>query len=56
MELHPGVDSVLSRMENVVTADAIILDKCGSWYNLNRGLMEKAVPDAWIFRLDNFRV
>ena len=55
VELHPGVDSVLSRMENVVTADAIILDKCGSWYNLNRGLMEKAVPDAWIFRLDNFR-
>ena len=55
VELHPGVDSVLSRMENVVTADAIILDKCGSWYNLNRGLMEKAVPNAWIFRLDNFR-
>lgn len=55
VELHPGVDSVLSRMDNVVTADAIILDKCGSWYNLNRGLIEKAVPDAWIFCLDKFR-
>ena len=52
VELHPGVDSVLSRMENVVTADAIILDKCVSWFNLNRGLIEKSVSDAWIFRLD----
>ena len=53
VELHPGVDSVLSYMENVVTADAIILDKCGSWYNLNRGLIERFISDAWIFRLDS---
>lgn len=54
-ELHPSVDGQLSRMENVVTADAIILDKCGSWYNLNRTLIQSAVPDAWIFRLDGLR-
>ena len=35
VELHPSVDGQLSRMERIVTADAIILDKCGSWYNLN---------------------
>ena len=52
VELHPSVDGQLSRMERVVTSDAIILDKCGSWYNLNRGLIEKEIPDAWIFRLD----
>lgn len=52
VELHPSVDGLLSRMEQVVTADAIILDKCGSWYNLNRTLIGSAVPDAWIFRLD----
>lgn len=52
VELHPCVDSILSAMENVVTADAIILDKCSSWYNLNRGLIEKFIPNAWIFRLD----
>jgi len=46
------VDGQLSRMEHVVTSDAIILDKCDSWYNLNRSLIEQAVPDAWIFRLD----
>ena len=51
-ELHPSVDGVLSRMERVVTTDAIILDKCGSWYNLNRSLIEQAVPEAWIFRLN----
>ena len=38
-------------MKNVVTTDAIILDKCESWYNLNRDLIAQAVPDAWIFRL-----
>lgn len=51
VELHPSVDGILSRMENVVTADAIILDKCDSWYNLNCGLIEEAIPEAWVFRL-----
>lgn len=46
VELNPCVDSILSGLENVVTADAIILDKCGSWYNLNRGLIEGFIPDA----------
>jgi len=54
-ELHPSVDGLLSRMENVVTSDAIILDKCKSWYNLNRSLIESDVPDAWIFRLDGLQ-
>ena len=52
VELHPSVDGVLSRLENVVTTDAIILDKCGSWYNLNRGIIEEAVPEAWVLRLE----
>jgi len=50
VELHPSVDGVLSRMAGVVTSDAIILDKCASWYNLGRGIIEEAVPGAWIFR------
>ena len=52
VELHPSVDGVLSRLENVVTTDAIILDKCGSWYNLNRGIIEEAIPEAWVLRLE----
>lgn len=55
VELHPSVDGLLSRMERVVTADAIILDKCGSWYNLNRTLIESAVPEAWILRLNGLQ-
>ena len=51
VELHPSVDGQPSRMEHVITADAIILDKCGSWYNLNRGIIQRSIPDAWIFRL-----
>ena len=56
VELHPSVDGVLSRLENVVTADAIILDKCGSWYNLNRDLIEEAVPEAWVLRLEPLNI
>lgn len=52
VELHPSVDGQLARMERIVTADAIILDKCGSWYNLNCSLIASAIPDAWILRLD----
>jgi len=52
VELHPSVDGVLSRLENVVTTYAIILDKCGSWYNLNRGIIEEAIPEAWVLRLE----
>lgn len=55
VKLHSSVDGLLFRMERVVTADAIILDKCGSWYNLNRTLIESAVPDAWILRLDGLQ-
>ena len=52
VELHPRVDSQLYDKVNVVTSDAIILDKCESWYNLNRPLIASSVPDAWILRLD----
>lgn len=54
VELHPSVDGLLSRMENVVTSDAIILDKCKSWYNLNRSLIEQAIPEAWVLQLNPY--
>ena len=49
------IDGLLSRMERVVTADAIILDQCGCWYDLNRTLIGSAVPEAWILRLDGLQ-
>lgn len=33
-ELIYNVDAILEPLENVITSDAIILDKCGSWFNL----------------------
>ena len=51
MELDPAVDRRLYPLEHVVTSDAIILDNCPSWYNLNRLLIERAVPGAWMLRL-----
>lgn len=50
--LHQAVDGQLSAMERVVTSDAIILDKCKSWYNLNRHLILGEIPNAWILRLN----
>jgi len=55
VELHPNVDGLLSRMEHVVTSDAIILDQCKSWYDLDRPLIGSAIPDAWILRLDGLQ-
>lgn len=49
--LHPQVDQQLKAYDHVVTSDAIILDQCRSWYNLNRRLIEAALPEAWVFRL-----
>lgn len=40
-----NVDSVLKSMENVVTSDAIILDNCISWINLNKYIIEKNIPN-----------
>ena len=36
-----NVDSVLEKSDNVITSDAIILDKCISWINLTRRIMEE---------------
>ena len=35
-----NVDSVIETKENVVSSDAIILDKCNSWINMNRSIIE----------------
>lgn len=42
----PDVDRTLQEKEYVITADAIILDKCKNWFNLMRFCLEdtKAVP------------
>ena len=55
LEVIHNVDVTLESLENVITTDAIILDKCKSWFNLNSRIiaenigeypfMDFAVPD-----------
>lgn len=40
-----NVDSVLKSKENVVTSDAIILDNCISWINLNKYIIEEKISN-----------
>ncbi len=40
VEIIHNVDSMLETMENVVTGDAIILDKCQSWFNMTKEIIE----------------
>lgn len=45
VEVHVihNVDSVLETLDHVITSDAIILDKCKSWINLNQKIIEQKI-------------
>lgn len=40
-----NVDATLEKLENVISSDAIILDKCKSWINLNKEIIEKKMEN-----------
>lgn len=40
-EVISDVDSVLAKLDNVITSDAIILDNCISWINLTKEIIEE---------------
>lgn len=50
VEVINNVDSVLEKLDNVITGDAIILDKCVSWFNLNAKLVDEMLEDVEKFR------
>lgn len=41
------VDSILETKENVITTDAIILNKCTSWINMTKEIIMKCIPHRW---------
>ena len=47
------VDKTLEDLPNVITSDAIILDKCKSWINLNREIIENENINYWIVDFKN---
>lgn len=52
VEVINDVDMVLEKKEGVITSDAIILDKCFSWFNLNKWILDNYVQQAWVFELE----
>ena len=40
-----NVDSTLETLDNVISSDAIILDKCKSWININREILDKKIEN-----------
>jgi len=46
-EVVPSPDAILARAENAVTADATVLDRCASWLNLARFVVDRHIPAAW---------
>ncbi|KOF57496.1 hypothetical protein AGR56_14080 [Clostridium sp. DMHC 10] len=46
VDLVPNADNILCDMGRIVTSDSIILDKCKSWFNLTRKIVEDYVPNA----------
>ncbi len=47
------VDRVLQKLENVITSDAIILDKCQSWINLNKTIIEQYENQCFLIDFEN---
>jgi hypothetical protein len=45
VELVNNPDVILEKSELVITSDAIILNKCGSWINLVYKLLQENLPD-----------
>lgn len=41
------VDTILSGLGGVVSSDAIVLNKCKSWVNVNRWIIEDKISNSW---------
>jgi hypothetical protein len=52
-ELVNNADVILEKIGNVITGDAIILDRCKSWYNLIAEIIMEQLPDLHYTDLSN---
>ncbi|ROR31482.1 hypothetical protein EDD66_10198 [Mobilisporobacter senegalensis] len=48
------VDSLLEQFSNVITSDSIILDRCISWFNLNKVIIENNIPECMYFDFERY--
>lgn len=49
--LVPDADHELRGRSHVVSADALVLDRCTSWVDLASAIVEAHVPNAWVVDL-----
>lgn len=49
VKIVPDADEALRNKDNVISADSQVLDHCGSWYNLNRQIIQRYIPTAWLY-------
>ncbi|MDE7121435.1 MAG: DUF5616 domain-containing protein, partial [Oscillospiraceae bacterium] len=52
IEIMNPVDQVLKQKSHVITSDAIILDACENWYNLNREIIRRNFETYQFIRLN----
>lgn len=55
VELVRNADAALAGQENIATGDSIVLDRCRSWVNLARDILENQVRDAWVVDLSGHK-
>lgn len=51
VEVVNNPDTLLSNKEHVITGDAIILDRCKSYFNLVAYIIEEYICEAWIIQI-----
>jgi len=52
VELAQSPDKVLAESEGIVaTADSVILDRCGRWFNLARYVVDEHLSGVWMVDL-----
>ena len=54
VDLVHNADTALAGQANIATGDSIVLDRCHSWVNLARSIIENQIPDAWVIDLSGY--
>lgn len=53
VELVNNPDIILEKLDRVISSDAIIIDKCISYFNMTKSIIEEYIQDANIVNLND---
>lgn len=53
VNLVNNADVILEKLDNVVSSDAVIIDKCGSYFNLSREIVGKYIDEINLIDLNS---